>query len=39
MEEKKLAKAVARDEILIDIETDKVVWKYLLQQAGVWLKS
>ena len=36
---KKVGEAVARDEILIDIETDKVVWKYLPHKPAYWLKS
>ena len=35
MEEKKFGEAVARDEILIDIETDKVVLEVPSPQAGV----
>ena len=35
---KKVGEAVARDEILIDIET-KWFWKYLLHKPAYWLKS
>ena len=35
---KKVGEAVARDEILIDIETDKVVLEVPSPQAGVWVE-
>ena len=36
---KKVGEAVARDEILIDIELTKWFWKYLLHKPAYWLKS
>ena len=36
---KKIGEAVARDEILVDIETDKSYWKYPPRKPAYWLKS